>query len=255
MSATTVHDLTSIPPLSHREAHPLAVTAYRRFADELATVPDDGWARPTDCTQWTVRDLAGHVVGAMRSAASLREMIRQQREIARRVKASGKQGVAVMTALQVELTASLSPDELVAECAALVEPAAAGRAKTPALMRSLVRFPVQMDELDERWALGYLVDVVLTRDAWLHRIDLCRALGRAPELTAEHDGRIVADVAAEWARRHGQAVHLELTGPAGGVFASPGVEQPHLELDAVEFCRTVSGRAPGAGLLAEPVPF
>ncbi len=255
MSATIAHDLSSIPPVSHREARTLAETAYRRFADELATVPDEGWAAPTDCSEWTVRDLAGHVVGAMRSAASVRELMSQQREVARRVKATGRQGVAVMTALQVELTASLSPAELVAECAALVGPATAGRDKTPAVLRKLVRLRVQMDDIDERWALGYLIDVVLTRDAWLHRIDLCRALGREPELTAEHDGRIVADVVAEWARRHGTDVHLTLTGPAGGVFGAPGADRAHLEIDAVEFCRTVSGRIPGTGLLAEPVPF
>ena len=255
MSTTTAHDLASLAPIGHREARPLALTAYRRFADELARVPASGWGKPTDCSLWTVRDLAGHVVGAMRSAASLREMLRQQREIARRAKATDEQGVAIMTGLQVELTADLTTADLVAECAALAEPAAAGRARTPALMRKLVHFPVQMGDLDERWSLGYLVDVVLTRDAWLHRIDLCRALGRRPELTADHDGRIVADVAAEWARRHGSAVHLTLTGPAGGVFRTADVDGPHLELDAVEFCRVVSGRETGTGLLAEPVPF
>lgn len=255
MPTATAHDLTALAPIGHRESRELATTAYRRLADELARVPADGWGRPTDCSAWTVRDLAGHVLGAMRSAASVRELMRQQREVARRAKGSGEQGVAVMTALQVELTADLSTDDLVAECAALVEPAATGRWRTPALVRKLVRIPVQMDEIDERWPLGYLVDVVLTRDAWLHRIDLCRALDRTPGLTADHDGRIVSDVAAEWARRHGSAVHLTLTGPAGGVFYTPGVEGPHLELDAVEFCRTVSGREQGAGLLAEPVPF
>ncbi len=254
MSTTTAHDLFTIPPISHREARGLAETAYRRFAEELATVSDEQWGLPTDCALWSVRDLAGHVVGAMRSAASVREMLRQQREIARRAKHSDQQGVAIMTALQVELTAALSTAELVEECAALVVPAAVGRARTPKLLRSLVRFPVQMDDLDERWALGYLVDVVLTRDAWLHRVDLCRALGRAPELTPGHDGRIVADVAAEWARRHGAAVRLTLTGPAGGVFVA-GSGGPQIELDAVEFCRTVSGRTSGTGLLAEPVPF
>jgi hypothetical protein len=43
-----------------------------------------------------------------------------------------------------------------------------------------------------------------TRDAWVHRIDIARAAGLAPELTPGHDGRIVADIVAEWSRRHGQ---------------------------------------------------
>ncbi len=64
--------------------------------------------------------------------------------------------------------------------------------------------------------MGYLLDVILTRDPWMHRVDIARATGRDLVLTPEHDGRIVADVVAEWARRHGQPFTLTLTGPAGG---------------------------------------
>ena len=212
------------------------------------------WARPTDCAGWTVRDLAGHVVGAMRSAASVRELIRQQWESGRRARRLGGSPVDHMTAIQVEATAALGVDELVAECAALVSPAVAGRRRTPAPIR-LVRVPVPVGAVRERWSVGYLVDVILTRDAWMHRIDLCRALGVEPELTADHDGRIVADVVDEWLRRHGRPARLTLTGPAGGRFASAAPDGPAIELDAVEFCRTVSGRAPGTGLLATEVPF
>jgi hypothetical protein len=112
-----------------------------------------------------------------------------------------------------------------------------------------------MGDIDETWRLGYLVDVILTRDAWLHRIDLARALGVEPVLSADHDGRIVADVVSEWARRHGRPFRLVLTGAAGGSFASSAAGAERLELDAVEFCRIVSGRSEGRGLLATSVPF
>lgn len=88
----------------------------------------------------------------------------------------------------------------------------------------------------------------------MHRIDISRATGRAMVLTAEHDGRIVADIVAEWARRHGQAFTLVLTGPAGATFSS-GEDGEHFELDAIEFARTVSLREKGVGLLAQAVPF
>jgi hypothetical protein len=78
----------------------------------------------------------------------------------------------------------------------------------------------------------------------MHRMDIVAATGRPPVLTAEHDGIIVADVAREWAGRHGQPCLLRLTGPAGGTF-EPGVGGPSLELDAVEFCRILSGRGTG----------
>ena len=62
---------------------------------------------------------------------------------------------------------------------------------------------------------------------------------------ADHDGRIIAEVAAEWARRHGRPHRLVLTGPAGGTFTSGEPDAETIELDAVEFCRILSGRAEG----------
>ena len=39
---------------------------YRRLAslmnDRIAAVPDEAWAGPTPCEQWTVRDLVGHLL-------------------------------------------------------------------------------------------------------------------------------------------------------------------------------------------------
>ena len=111
----------------------------------------------------------------------------------------------------------------------------------------------------EAWSLGYLTDVILTRDPWMHRLDLARATGRDLVLTADHDGVIVADIVAEWARRHGRPYRLELTGPAGGSWSS-GTGGEEIVMDAADFCRIVSGR-PGPdggqpwGLLATQVPF
>jgi hypothetical protein len=57
---------------------------------------------------------------------------------------------------------------------------------------------------------------------------------------------------AEWAERHGAPYDLTLTGPAGGRWTGTGEA---IELDAVEFCRVVSGRGEAAGLLRTQVPF
>ena len=109
----------------------------------------------------------------------------------------------------------------------------------------------------ETWKLGYLIDTIYLRDLWMHRVDAAHALGQPVELSTDHDGRIVADVVAEWSRRHGQEFVLELTGPIGAKYVSdpdtPGAE--HVSIDAVEFCRTLAGRAPASGLLATVVPF
>ena len=88
----------------------------------------------------------------------------------------------------------------------------------------------------------------------MHRLDIARATGRAMELTAEHDGRLIVDVVADWARRHRQPFALVLTGPAGGRDEAGAGSVP-IEVDALECCRRLGGRAHGDGLLATPVPF
>lgn len=73
-------------------------------------------------------------------------------------------------------------------------------------------------------------------------------------LTPDHDGVLVADVVDEWAARHGQPFDLTLTGPAGGHW-SVGADGERLTLDAVEFWRALSGRAPADGLLRTSAAF
>ena len=55
--------------------------------------------------------------------------------------------------------------------------------------------------------------------------------------------------------RHGQPFRLVLDGPTGGEFVKEGNDGDVLRLDAVEFCRVLSGRGRGEGLLAQEVPF
>ncbi len=99
------------------------------------------------------------------------------------------------------------------------------------------------------------MDVIWTRDPWMHRVDISDATGREMHLSADHDGVLVDDVVREWAERHGKPYALTLYGPAGGHW-SAGAGGPSLELDAVAFCRVLSGRGtPGNGLLATRVPF
>jgi len=131
-----------------------------------------------------------------------------------------------------------------------------GRGRTPALLRDHVKLSID-GPVCEKWNLGYLVDTIYLRDLWMHRVDVHHALSRPLELTADHDGRILADIVAEWARRHGRPFVLELTGPAGGTYGHgadlPGAER--VSLAAVEFRHGLAGRAPATGLLTTVVPF
>jgi uncharacterized protein (TIGR03083 family) len=235
----------------------LAAREYELFVDQLRVLSADDWTRPTPCPAWDVHAMACHALGMAEMAASVPEQLRQM-WAARR---AGGLFIDALTALQVQKHVRRTPAEVVDRFAAVASRAAAGRRRTPARLRR-VRLPDQpLDERGEQtesWALGYLVDVILTRDPWMHRSDIAVATGRPMSLTAEHDGVLVADVAAEWAARHGQPVSLTLTGPAGGTWtfnhASGGEAESH-QLDAVEFCRILSGRATGEGLLATRVPF
>lgn len=243
----TATDIGSVARIERREAPGLATEEYRRLATLAAQLSADEWARPTDCPGWTVRDVLAHVAGSM-AGTSLREGSRQRKLAAQRSESSGRTFLDEMNELQIEERGNLTEDALARELRDRVEPAARARRRVPAPLRRMP-IPTSGDPLK----LGELLDVILTRDVWMHRVDVCRATGRAPELTPEHDGRLVADVVREWADRHRQPFTLRLTGTAGGTFVRAG--GPELQLDAVEFCRTLSGRSAGDGLLATEVVF
>jgi uncharacterized protein (TIGR03083 family) len=247
---TTATRVQDISPLSRVEAMALAATAYDRFLDLLRSLTPDQWRRPTECEPWDVRAIASHVLAEAESHSSLREMAHQLR--AYRNAKSGPM-IDAMTALQVRDRADSKPDEIVARFEHAAPRSVRARRRMPRLLRRM-RMKIDPPFERERWRLSYLMDVIYTRDSWMHRVDISRAIGRDLVLTPEHDGRIVADVVAEWGRRHGQPFTLILTGPAGGTYiADEGGE--HIELDAVEFCRVLSGRGQGTGLLSTEVPF
>jgi uncharacterized protein (TIGR03083 family) len=231
----------------------LAATEYDRFAAVLRTLRGEDWTRRTDCPAWDVRAMAGHVLGMARMVATVRTFVAQNVGTAR---AGG--GIDALTGLQVRQTAGLTSTELVDEFTAIAPRAVRGRRRLSAV---LGRLTLPEDQVvsgrTERWTFAFLFDVVLTRDTWMHRSDICRAAGREMELTPEHDGVLVGDVVAEWAARHGRPYRLHLTGPAGGHWAGgpDDAAAEEMELDAVEFCRALSGRGSATGLLAQEVPF
>jgi uncharacterized protein (TIGR03083 family) len=238
----------------HREAMGLAETEYGRFLDVLRDLEPGDWGRVTDCTLWDVKALVAHNLGNMEANAAFREMIHQLRTATRRAKNSGTQMIDEMTALQVSERADLSPVELVDRVADVIPRALRGRRMLPGVLRRWVRMDAPPPLCSMR--LGYLIDTIYTRDIWMHRVDISRAAGQAMALTAEHDGRLVAAIVCDWATQHGQPYDLVLDGPAGGHFQL-GQHGEALRLDAVEFCRIVSGRnaAAAAGLLKTEVLF
>ena len=231
----------------------LAATEYERLAALLAALSASEWHRPTECPAWDVRAVAGHCLGMARMATGLRETARQMMRAGWAARRSGRPQIDELTALQVREHEQLHESEMADAMRRIGRAAVAGRRGVPRPIRALT-FTDEGVGAPEKWRVGYLLDTILTRDPWTHRGDICRATGREMELTADHDGRIVADVVAEWGRRHGRPFDLTLTGPAGGRWRA-GEGGEHIELDAVEFCRVLSQRVPGSGLLDTAVPF
>ena len=241
--------------LDRKVAMRLAATEYGRFLDLLRSLNADDWAKPTECAAWDVRDMAAHLLGMVEMAASVREQSRQNKAAAARHEQDGGLFIDALTGVQVDERADWAPQQIIDRFAARAPKAGNGRKRAPGFIRRK-QLPVlqDVDGAEEAWTFGYLIDVILTRDPWMHRIDIARATGADLVLTPDHDGVLVADVVAEWGARHGQPYELHLTGPAGGNW-SHGTGGPEINMDAVEFCRAISGRAVADGLLKTQVPF
>ncbi|HET9859575.1 MAG TPA: maleylpyruvate isomerase family mycothiol-dependent enzyme [Nocardioidaceae bacterium] len=240
--------------LDREVAMRLAATEYERVSLLLERLLPEHWALPTDCPGWDVRAMAGHILGMAEMVAGLPEMLRQQTLAGRAAKRSGAPLIDELTALQVAKNAHLSNAELIGRMRVIGPRAAKFRNRFLGLVQNRRMPEAQaMDGVEEWWTFGYLFDVVLTRDPFMHRVDICRATGLDLHVTADHEGVLVDDVARDWAGRHGEPVMLELTGPAVGTWTFGGGER--VSMDAVEFCRTVSGREPASGVLAQQVPF
>lgn len=240
------------------DAGELATAAYDQLLALLEELGPEEWNAPTECPGWTVADMVGHLIGAAKAYGSVREQLRQQRWGFRHRREYDGNPLDAVNALQVADHRELSPAERVTVLREVAGPSVRFRMRVPSALRR-ISGPVDpggstAPGMPERDTLGHLVDAIITRDVWMHRVDIARATGRELVLAPWPDGRVVADVVAEWAGRHGQSFELTLTGPAGGTFGR-GVAGERIELDAVEFCRVLAGRADGDGLLGVRVLF
>jgi uncharacterized protein (TIGR03083 family) len=243
-------DVDKLAPLGGAEIWPLARAEYLRMLSLLRSLDDGEWPRPTDCPAWTVRDMLGHLVGACEGFSNPLELLHQQRAGARLIReghTDGKQPVDGANAVQVAERADRPVAELLDRYEAVVEPTLRWR-------RRLRHLPVRMQDVAGPFTFRQLFEVILTRDTWMHRLDIARSTGRPFEVSANHDGRLLSDAVRDWAGHHGRPFRLHLTGPAGGYYRR-GEGGEEVILDALEFGRLLSGRGRGEGLLATRIVF
>ena len=99
--------------------------------------------------------------------------------------------------------------------------------------------------------LKYLLDVGFTRDVWCHRIDICHATGRPMDLKPDHDGRLVADIVAEWADLTAAFDWCSKARPAG---TSARATVASFGIDAIDSCAP-SPVVAGPGVLSHSLPL
>lgn len=249
MSTTST---TGVTRINRKEARVLASAEFERFAALTASLIPEEWATDTDCVGWDVRKMVLHVLGSADAQASPLVFLHQlRRGLPLNKEIDSHHWVDGLNELQIRERSELSNDEVVAQLEAVGAKAVKGRFGTPLPMRYT---PVPFGDPIGWKPVNYLLEVGFTRDVWAHRIDIHAAIGRHMELDPAHDGRLVADIVGEWAELHGEPFDLHLTGTAGGTF-SQGEGGEHVEMDALDFIRTLSGRLPGAGVMRHPLPL
>ncbi|MGA9278700.1 maleylpyruvate isomerase family mycothiol-dependent enzyme [Ilumatobacter sp.] len=249
---TVTVDVATIARIRHREAMQITAAENTKFGACLAGLTPQQWGARTECDRWDVRAVAAHVIGAAAAQVSPREFVRQVR--------TGKPFVAEigaqywwdgMNELQVRERADASTDQLRQEWADTAPNALKARSKLPKPIANLplLKLPAPVG----RARLKYLFDMGFTRDVWMHRIDIAVAIGALPDLDGDHDGRIVADLVAEWAETHGEPFVLELVDLE--ITYVSGVAGEHVQISTIDFARILSGRADGDGVLRHPLPL
>lgn len=244
----TPTDVTSIRRVRRGDdADQLTRDVFAQLIDSARALSEAEWRRPTECPGWTVRDMLAHVVGAAQGQASVLMTIRQLRYgMAHKSRFAGND-LDAMNEFQIRLQDRVGNEALVQALERTVEPSIRGRRRR-AHWLGRASVPIApggstAPGMPTRLTMAELCTITYTRDAWLHRLDIARAVDAEPVLDPVVDGRIVADVVADWCSRHGRPVDLVLTGPAGGHFVQ-GASAPQLIMDALDLCRVLSGRRP-----------
>ena len=241
-------------PSARRSGRARARRCAAGVADQLRTLAPEDWEKPTDCPAWDVHAMAGHSAGMMSDFTSYRALFRRMRTATAAAKKTGGPVIDSMTAAQVADNADLSTAQLVAK----------------------------VDETGPRAArwhgarAGALPPHAHERGNWRPARDLEDGI---PTRHRPHTGSVDAPCRRRPRNRTRPRPHRPARRPADrrrrrrvGATPRPTVH-PHADrhcrrcvrrrthageditIDAVEFCRVLSGHAPGHGLLAQEVPF
>lgn len=219
----------------HRDAE---ISAWH---DLLASIEGDEWHRRTVCDAWDIADIAGHLIGQAEDVLRPLSFPRRFRKGKRVYPGIPRFDAHMM--VQADEHRGTPPAELRASFDTLWARATRKISSNPELLR---RMTMQVDDVP-RMSLGYVRDILLARDLWMHRDDVGQALGRSFD-AGPYAGELIAQVIYDleaagpfWGER--PAVVLELTGQGGGTYRlGRGEPVGRATTDAVGYMRALSGR-------------
>lgn len=239
-AAAVTPNALEIPYVNADEAHKLLSVEFERFLALVDTLEAGDWAKPTACTKWSVRDILAHQAGGYTGGTSYREIFRQ-------TMIRPQPGQLIEDAIndqQLAERAGKTPQELLVELRR-VGPVAIEKWAYKFRFGKLFGIPHPIPGF---LTLRYLMWVTHSRDTWMHRLDICRATGKAFVQTPEHDGRIAALVVRDVGRQlegklDGKAILFDLGGVAGGAWqVGRGQPAATVQMDMLDFCIFASGR-------------
>ncbi len=241
---TAPSDASEVERPTLAEARATAEAEWRAMDALLRGLEPGGWSRPTACEPWSVADVVRHVIGQYDGAARPWAMLRRIREARRSWPDLGV--LDGQNSVQVAEYADRTPEELLELHAHLAPRAVRALARIPSPVRRtrLSRvFPEAREQPED--SVDFLVRVLASRDAWVHRLDVADAT-RTPVVAADHDTaqvrQVVRDLGATWV---GRQVRLELRGAGVGHWTiGAGEPRALLSADGLDLVRQLAGRPP-----------
>ena len=240
---TSITHVITIPDLTKSEARELSLIEVERVVTLLERLEGDDWQQQTDCSEWTVRDMAAHLSGACRGWADWKHFRRQY--IFNPHSQKGEDKIHSINRCEVADRADWSTDQVIKEMREYGAKAVNSRQRIPNLIRN-IKLPLPpLGKVHIR----YLLDTIYPRDQWMHRGDICRATGKQMVFTKAYDERITDLVMLDVAQRLGNVLNgtVDLT-VTGGVektyrFGTTSEPDASITIDLLEFNRLASQRS------------
>lgn len=236
---TTIVRAHDVARTDHAHAAELLRPEVDAMAALLGTLSAEEWGLPTECSRWNVRDIVAHMIG--NAEITLDPDLMAQRVRDGTTTYPELYRLDAMNEMAVDAWRGRAAGELVTEFTRIWRQ----------MVEALPGMPesARKQEFDTGYPdappirLGYVVDIIFTRDLWMHRVDICRATGRE-FATDQHDRGVIEqalrDLDGEWV---GPPIVLELTGAVPGDWQiGTGGAVATVQGDTVGVMRNLSGR-------------